>query len=170
MYTPVVTIEEEQRLLLQIVQTWRLTEKPEYRGFRCASCQQYRNEAWCHWLNSGGYKLPVHMCNDTCEPAFQDSSIQIDLKKRLTVDRKAFGNLYIYSPDTIKRFGEIVKSWPVHKKSEFKAFTCDECNKVLDVDNEDGLRKGYHVWWKMDDGKTLAELHYHKQCAARLGI
>lgn len=165
-----MTLKEEQKILLKIVETWRLSEKPEYRGFRCAHCQQYKNEAWYHWVNRGDYKLPIHLCNDTCEPAFQNNSIQIDETKRQSVDRETFGSSYKYSENAIKRFKEIVASWPEYKEPELKAFTCDDCGKNLDIDNTDGLRKGYHAWWKMDDGKTLLELHFHKDCAAPLGI
>ena len=161
---------EEQKVLLKIVETWNLSEKPEYRGFRCANCQQYKNKAWYHWLNTGDYKLPVHLCNETCEPAFQDGSIQIDKDKRQKVDRNLYGNSYKYTSKAIKRFEEIVSSWPKYKDPELKAFNCDECNKDLDTDMADGLRKGYHVWWKMNDGKTLVELHFHKKCASLLGI
>lgn len=162
--------DKEQNILLQIVKTWRLSEKPEYRGFRCANCQQYKNEAWYHWVNTGGYKLPIHMCNDTCEPAFQNNTIQIDEAKIQKVDRETFGNSYIYTPGAVKRFKEIVSSWPEYKEPELKAYTCDQCNKELDIDPTDEVRKGYHVWWKMGDGKTLAELHFHKNCATLLGI
>ena len=165
-----MTLEEEQNILLQIVETWRISEKPEYRGFRCANCQQYKNEAWYHWVNTGNFKLPIHMCNDTCEPAFQNNTIQIDESKRQQTDRDTFGNSYVYSPEAVKRFREIVASWPEYKEPELKAYTCDACNKDLDIDSTDGVRKGYHVWWKMDDGKTLAELHFHKECAKPLGI
>lgn len=61
--------DSEQKLLLKIVETWRPNEIPEYRGFRCANCQQYVSRAWYHWLNSGDYRLPVHMCDERCEPA-----------------------------------------------------------------------------------------------------
>lgn len=161
---------EEQDILLQIVETWKISEVPEYRGFRCANCQQYRNEAWYHWLNIGGYKLPIHMCDDTCEPLFQNNSIKIDDTRRQIVDRTNFGNSYTYSPEAVKRFNEIAASWPEYKKPELKAYTCDLCNKKLNIDSTDGIRKGYHVWWKMRDDKTLVELHFHKDCAASMGI
>jgi hypothetical protein len=60
-------------------------------------------------------------------------------------------------------------TWPEYKEPELKVFTCDLCNKELDIDEKDGVRKGYHVWWKMDDN-TLAELHFHKDCASILKI
>lgn len=161
---------QEQEVLLQIIQTWRPSEKPEYRGFRCANCQQYKNEAWYHWLNIGNYKLPVHMCNDTCEPKLINGLIQVDASKIQQVDRNNFGNSYLYNPGTITRFAEIVSSWPNYKEPQLKNFSCDECQKDLDIDPLDGQRKGYHTWWKMPDGKTLAELHFHKECGNKLGI
>jgi len=39
---------KEHQLLLEIVETWQPSEYPEYRGFRCANCQQYKNQAWYH--------------------------------------------------------------------------------------------------------------------------
>ncbi len=165
-----MTIQAEQKVLLSIVETWRLSETPEYRGFRCANCQEYKNEAWYHWVHTGGYKLPIHMCNDTCEPAFKNKSIQVDQSKREQVNREVFGNTYHYTAEATKRFREIVASWPEYKEPELKSYSCDECNKDLDIDPTDGIRKGYHVWWKMDDGTTLAELHFHKTCAGLLGI
>lgn len=165
-----MTASEEQKILLKIVESWRLSEKPEYRGFRCANCQQYKNEAWYHWINFGGYKMPIHMCNDTCEPEFRKGSIHIDETKCLQVNRDLFGNSYRYNPQTVQRFREIISSWPEYKPPELKAYNCDECGKDLDIDPSDGVRKGYHVWWKMDDGKTLAKLHFHKPCAALLKI
>lgn len=164
------TISREQELLLQIVQTWRPSEKPEYRGFRCANCQQYKNEAWYHWLSTGEYKLPVHICNDTCELNFISGRIQIDATKIQQVDRNNFGNSFLYKPETISEFEEIVSSWPDYKEPQLKIFSCDECQKDLDIDSLDGQRKGYHVWWKMPDRQTLAELHFHKECANKLGI
>lgn len=166
--------QEEQQILLQIVETWRLNEFPEYRGFRCANCQQYKNEAWYHWVNTaheaGQFRLPIHMCNDTCEPAFQNDTIQIDQAKRTQVDRESFGNNYNFSDSTKRKFRGIVASWPDYKKPELKAFTCDDCGNDLEIDKTDGARKGYHVWWKMDDGKTLTELHFHRDCGHKLGI
>lgn len=159
----------EQNILLDIVGTWKISKNPEYRGFRCANCQKYNNVAWYHWLNDGGFKLPVHLCKN-CEAKFQDNAIGIDESKKQIINRKTFGNSYKYSPAAIKKFKKIVVSWPKHQKVEFKAFSCDQCGKVLDIDKKDGLRKGYHCWWKMEDGKTLAELHFHKSCAELLGI
>lgn len=176
-----MTLEEEQKVLLKIVETWQLSEKPEYRGFRCANCQKYKNEAWYHWIQYGGYKLPLHMCDDTCHQAFLNNTIQVDEKKRQNIDRQTFGTSYTYNPEAMQQFREIVSAWPEHKEPELKSFTCDACQKELDIDATDGMRKGYHAWWsyvaegseegtKMDDGITLAELHFHKECAALLGI
>jgi hypothetical protein len=160
----------EQKKLLEIVETWKLSETPEYRGFRCANCQGYKNEAWYHYLNYGEYRLPVHMCNDGCENSFQSRLIQIDPTKKVTVDRNSFGNTYKFSPEAEERFKEIVTSWPGEKEPELKAFSCDECKEDLDIDPNDGQRKGFHVWWKMPNGQTLAELHFHKNCASKFDI
>lgn len=161
---------EAQKKLLEIVETWRINEIPEYRGFRCANCQQYKNQAWYHWLNSNDYKLPVHMCNEKCEKEFQAGAIITDPQKRVKVNRNAFQKNSYFKPDAIKRFGEIVASWSEYKEPQLKAFSCDECGQDLDIDATDGQRKGFHIWWKMPDGKTLTELHFHKKCAKRLGI
>ncbi|MCL4354752.1 hypothetical protein M1349_04805 [Patescibacteria group bacterium] len=162
--------QQEQEKLLEIVQTWKLSEKPEYRGFRCANCQQYKNQAWYHWLNFKGYKLPVHMCNEDCEKAFSSGEIKIDPNKRQDVDINSFGNSYQFLPQTLGIFNDIVSSWPEYKEPQLKNFSCDLCNNNLDIDPIDQQVKGYHVWWKMPDGKILAELHFHKNCANKLGI
>lgn len=169
-----VSREQEQSLLLEIVETWALNEFPTYRGFRCANCQQYKNEAWYHWVNTGdengNYRLPIHMCDDTCQPAFENGTIQVDQSKRTKVDRNSFGNIYHFPDKTRQRFLEIINSWPDYKEPQLKEFSCDDCGNSLDIDTTDGVRKGYHVWWKMPDNKTLTELHFHKECGHRLGI
>ena len=168
-----ISKEKEQEVLLKIVETWRPSEKPEYRGFRCANCQEYKNEAWYHWVNAGGYRLPIHMCNDMCEPQFQAGTIRIDESKQARVDREQFGNGHQYTEQAEKRFREIVESWPEYKAPELKAYVCDDCGKELDMETlPDGStqRQGYHAWWKMDDGQTLAELHFHKDCGRQLGM
>lgn len=158
---------EEQKKLLKIVQTWNLNETPEFRGFRCANCQEYKNEAWYHWLDFGGYKLPVHMCDEKCEKQFKSGRIIINPAKKIEVDRDSFG--IKFRPKTINRFREIVDSWR-QKEPELKPFSCDECGNKLEIDTNDGKRKGFHVWWKIPNDKTLTELHFHKHCGNRLGI
>lgn len=169
--------EEEQKPLLSIVQTWRPSEKPEYRGFRCGHCQQYKNEAWHHWLTIEDYLLPVHLCNDTCEPALKNNELKVDMTKVKTIDRAMFGDGYKCSDITSQRFNEIIATWSKAQKPILKAFSCDECKDDLTIDPNDGIRKGYHVWYKMDlpagrhgDNKTLAELHFHRRCAEKIGI
>jgi hypothetical protein len=162
--------QKEQQLLLETVETWNLNEYPEFRGFRCANCQQYKNQAWYHWLNSGDYRLPVHMCDDNCESLFKTGAIEIDENKKVSVDRNSFGNSYQFKPETIKRFDKVIASWPEEKEPELKNFSCDECGLDLEINPVDNQRKGFHVWYKMLDGKTLAELHFHKNCANALGI
>ncbi|MBU2632521.1 hypothetical protein KKG52_02285 [Patescibacteria group bacterium] len=161
--------QKEQQNLLDIVKTWVIQEIPEYRGFRCANCQEYKNKAWYHWLNFRGYLLPVHLCNDKCEKQFQIGAIKTDPAKQTEIDKNSFGKIYKFRPETIERFKKIVKSWS-EKEPKLKAFSCDECKSDLEIDLRDGQRKGFHVWWKMPNEKTLAELHFHKNCANKLGI
>ncbi|HVZ67288.1 MAG TPA: hypothetical protein VG917_03430 [Patescibacteria group bacterium] len=164
---------KEQEILLKIVETWRPSQTPEYRGFKCANCQQFKNQAWYHWVNSGNYRLPIHMCDDKCEPEFQAETIKIDESKIARVDREKFGSEYHYSDIAKDKFREIVASWPEYDEPKLKAFICDSCNEDLTMETlPDGSqqRQGFHVWWKMDDGETLAELHFHKDCASKLNI
>ncbi len=166
-----ISKEKEQEILLSIVETWNPSQTPEYRGFKCANCQKFKNEAWYHWVNTGGYRLPIHMCNDTCEPAFRAGQIKIDDSRRNIVDRNKFG--LPYPEKAVERFKEIVSSWPEYEDPQLKEFTCDNCSKVLTLEElPDGSlqRQGYHVWWKMPDNKTLAEFHFHKNCGDNLEI
>ncbi|MCL5784224.1 MAG: hypothetical protein M1142_02620 [Patescibacteria group bacterium] len=60
---------DNDKTLLKIVKTWNIKMQPEYRGFRCADCQRYLHKAWHHYLNYGGFKTPVHFCNN-CQKKF----------------------------------------------------------------------------------------------------
>lgn len=59
-----------QKTFLKIVQTWKISYTPEYRGLRCADCQRYMHKAYHHFLNYGGFKCPVHLCQE-CEAKFR---------------------------------------------------------------------------------------------------
>ena len=160
---------EEQELLLKIVQTWSPSRPPEYRGFRCANCQRYINKAFYHWLDFGGYKLPVHLCRD-CEDEFRNRNLKIDDIRKQPIDLQKFETNY--SEKTEERFGEIVDLWE-YREPELRRFFCDECGLDLNMEKLfDGSmrRQGYHVWWKMPNGQILTELHFHKDCASKLGI
>jgi RNase P subunit RPR2 len=50
--------------ILEIVRKWKISNKPEFRGFRCARCQKEMEKAWHVWLSDGGYKLEVHFCRE----------------------------------------------------------------------------------------------------------
>lgn len=52
----------DQEKILGIVRKWKISPKPEYRGFRCARCQKHMRKAWHVWLNKGGFRLEVHFC------------------------------------------------------------------------------------------------------------
>lgn len=146
---------DNQKILLEIVKTWNLSEKPEYRSFRCANCQKYINKAWYHWLTSGNYITPVHFC-DKCEKDFLYSKIIIN-KPEINIDRNKFG--LKFSEEINKKIRKIVKNWNTNQH-EYKAFTCDDCEKEM--------IKAYHVWFNMD--KTLVEVHFCKECGDKLKI
>jgi len=48
--------------LLKTVHSWNIKKDPEYRGFRCASCQNYLRKAWHIWFNSDHYQCEIHLC------------------------------------------------------------------------------------------------------------
>ena len=156
-------ITQKQQSLLAIVQSWNITTIPEYRGFRCGLCQRYINEAWHHMLTTGGYLVPDHLC-EGCEGAFNSRTVSFDQK---SVPEKRLSHSYPAQAEA--RFKEIISTWPVHDTPVYKPFTCDDCSKNLDIDETDGMRKGFHVWWKME-GEILVELHFHRHCADRSGI
>ncbi len=165
--------EQEQQRLLTIVRGWRPSVFPEYRGFRCAFCQALVDEAWHHWLHADGYHVPVHLCAARCEPLFQAGALPLSQEQSAAGARPIASNVYPFSEEAIRRFREIVSAWPSDTAPERRAFICDACGGELAL--EAGLdgsqhRQGYHVWWKMDPGDTLAELHFHRACGHSLGI
>jgi hypothetical protein len=149
---------DEQERLLKIVQTWNISPQPEYRGFRCANCQQYKNQAWYHWLKSGNFLVPVHLCEDTCESEFKEGSLS---PTNPPVAPAILTNPY--SDKARGSFEEIIEEWNTNIPASIHAFICDSCEKELDIDPTDNMRKGWHVWYQMKNG-NLAELHFHRQC------
>jgi hypothetical protein len=146
-----------QELLLRIVKTWNLNEKPEYRGFRCANCQEYMNKAWYHWLTEGGYRAPVHFC-ESCESDYESSKMVI-AKPEVAVDMKRFGMKF---PEELERlFRELQSKWDTDADPVYKTFTCDKCDK--------DMQKAYHVWFNMDN-TLLVEEHFCKECGDELGL
>ena len=144
-----------QEILLGIVKTWNLNERPEYRGFRCANCQNYMNEAWHHWLTKGGYKSPVHFCN-SCETDYESSNIII--KPPTFFDKNTFG--LKFPKDVESKLIEIQKNWNTDADPIYKNFECDDCGtKMLEA---------YHVWFNMD--KILIEEHFCKDCGDGLHL
>lgn len=152
-----------QQILLSIVQTWVISGTPTSRGFRCGLCQRYINEAWHHLLTIGGYKTPVHLC-ETCEVAIQKSDFKVE---KPFVDSTAVSS--VYSEEAVTRFKHIIETWQADADPVFKAFTCDNCENELEIDTRDGMRKGWHVWWRMDDAR-LAELHFHESCGTKMRL
>ena len=147
-----ISIMDNKNTLLKIVQTWNISPKPEYRGFRCANCQKYMHKAWYHWLKSGGFVGPVHFCNQ-CERGFNKDNIKI-INPQVKIDRSKFLNYPVRVKELlIKTAG----SFPVKDSPVYKIFTCDKCHK--------NHFKMFHVWDKQ--GKDLVEAHFCKKCWLR---
>lgn len=158
----------DQDILLSIVRTWNISESPEYRGFRCANCQQYKNKAWYHWVYTGGFHLPIHLCEESCEELLRENALQITKKNIHEINHAEFGKTSIYTPQSVETCKKIISSWKHDTKPMLKAFTCDYCSQDLDVDPSDNLRKGWHVWWNNEG--ILTEFHFHKSCGMEIGI
>jgi RNase P subunit RPR2 len=145
-----------REILLNIVQTWNLKKIPEYRGFRCANCQKPLYRAWHYWCSTGGYKTPVHFCND-CERDFRFSNIKI-VKRKKRVNKKNF-NLKL--PQTISvRLKKIVAGWNIKAKPIYKTFICDNCGE--------NIHKAYHFWFKVND--IMIETHFCRTCGDKVGV
>jgi DNA replicative helicase MCM subunit Mcm2 (Cdc46/Mcm family) len=144
-----------KKVLLRIVQGWNLNPKPEYRGFRCANCQKSIRKGWYHWLTTGGYKTPVHFC-DECEKKFKLNKIKTE-KPAIKVNKSKF----IKFPEDIKsKFQKSVQKWNIKPKSICKIFACDNCGK--------NMFKAYHIWFVLKG--TLVEVHFCKQCGNKINI
>ena len=148
---------KKQECLLSIVETWNLSEKPEFRGFRCANCQEYiTDKAWHYFLNTSGYLTPVHFC-DGCKAKFEEGTIAAT-KQRIGVDRKKFRPVFTASTEIA--LDQISGSWDAAAEPVYKVFTCDNCGGPL-LNAE-----GYHVWRNKEG--TLIEYHLDRDCGAKI--
>ena len=146
----------EQEILFAIVKTWNIKSKPEFRGFRCANCQEYMQSAWHHWLHSKGFITPIHFC-EACEEAFKSGKIEISSKEG-SLDRNNPG--FFYGGRVLEIMQGIVNSWtfPLVKKP----FSCDLCtHDVKDA-------RAWHVW--IDLGEKMVEEHFCKSCGKKVGV
>ena len=149
--------KDRQKTLLNIIKTWNINEKPEYRGFRCANCQKYLHKAWHYWCVNKDYKVPVHFCNK-CESIFKLSKIKI-VKPRTSINKAKF-NLKLL--DIEKRLKKIINRWNTKVKPTYKTFTCDSCAK--------NMHKAYHFWFKFKKCNILFETHFCKKCGSKLNL
>jgi predicted RNA-binding Zn-ribbon protein involved in translation (DUF1610 family) len=106
-----------QKVLLKFVKTWKINKKPEYRGFRCASCQRYIHKAWHYFLKTAGWRTAVHLCSD-CR-----------------VDFEPLGKETIYKTFSCDKCGnKIRKAWHCWKKKDrilSESHFCRECGDKL---------------------------------------
>lgn len=135
----------EQEFLLKIVQTWHIKNKPAFRGFKCGNCGKILHKAWHNWLNSGGFKTPVHLCNK-CQYGLEIKS------PRVKIDRI---KIKIWSRVDIKLIKKIITNWRIDYKPIYKRFVCDLCGK--------NIYRAYHLWFNLDS--ILSEIHFCRKCA-----
>lgn len=150
---------DRQQKLLAIVETWRLSPNPEFRGFRCARCQEYfTGGAWHYFLHEGGYLTPVHFC-EKCKTDFEGSATAGE-DVHISVDRDTFKPQF--DAQTEAALDTISGAWDFGDEPVLRDFTCDACGKPLP-----GI-KAYHVW--RNKNGTLIEYHFDKSCgSATLG-
>lgn len=146
----------DQERLRAIVETWNLNDAPEFRGFRCANCQEYLSgKAWHYLLHEGGYITPVHFCVK-CKYDFERSTASE--RQRIQIDRNRFKP--IFSQTAEFTLDEISKQWSLEREPVYKDFTCDFCGKLLPD------AKAYHVW--RNNAGTLIEYHFDRACGNRI--
>jgi len=145
---------DKQQILLKIVRTWDLNEKPEYMRFRCANCQNYIDKAWHHWLNEGGYQTPVHFC-DECEKSYKEGILKVD-KPSVEFNKDKFH----YNEKIEAKLREVSDKWDTSIDPGLKNFTCDNCG--------DDYTKMYHICWDKDN--KLVEVHLCKKCGDEINL
>ena len=138
----------KQALLLRIAGTWNPNPKPEYRGFRCTNCKRSLHKAWHHWLTSGGYRTPVHLCQN-CESLFKQDKLKARGLRRPALKSRFYTNFSSKIRGKLRNFLGRVSARPA-----YKGFTCNKCRT--------GLLKAYHVWSFLRG--SLRELHFCKRC------
>lgn len=149
-------MKNKNEILLKIVKTWKIKEKPEYRGFRCANCQKYIHKAYHYWLDNGRYKTPVHFCLN-CQKKFELGKIEVK-KPKIAVNRENFGRGF--KKEFIEKCKAIAKKWDMKEKPVYRIFSCDNCRR--------NLYKGWHVWLNLND--FLMEMHFCKECGEKSGF
>jgi hypothetical protein len=148
----------DQEILLSIVKNWDINPEPEYRGFRCANCQNYIDKAFYHFLNIENYKTHVHLCVE-CEKLFKENKIE---KKENEISKKNFKTHY---PDLESKFEALISNWVTNSDPALKVFYCDNCGNDLDL--IDGQIRGWHVWY---ESEIISELHFCKKCGVEMRI
>ena len=142
-------MDPKSKILLEIVKTWKINKKPEYRGFKCAYCQRYIHKAYHYWLDSDKYKTPVHFCRK-CRKKLETDQLQ-EIRSRSVFKRsdlhKSFTQEYL----------KIIERWNTGSKPRYKNFTCDSCGK--------NMRKAYHLWLNIKNRSV--EIHLCRKCGSK---
>ena len=145
-------MNQKSKILLKIVKTWKINKKPEYRGFRCAYCQQYMNKAYYYWLDNSEYKTPVHFCR-RCREKLESGQFQ---EIRSCSPLKTPGLEKNFSQEYLK----IIEKWNTRSEPRYKTFICDSCGK--------NMHKAYHIWLNIKN--CLVEIHFCRKCGDKRNV
>ena len=138
--------------LLAMVRKWTPSPTPEFRGFRCGQCgDELASEAWHHFLDGGGFLVPVHLCTN-CHTSKNAAPVEI---LPPTFDLSSFQPEL--SPYTAATLDIISNAWKSNYPPfyGYRAFCCDCHGSELETEN--GIAKAWHVW--RNKNGVLIEYH-----------
>lgn len=138
-----------QETLLNIVSTWHVKQKSEFRIFKCGNCRRILRRAWHYWLHIGGFKTPVHLCKE-CQRDLKITYPKLNLKLS-KIDLRPSQRL---KPILL----DIVSQWNIKVKPCFKQFQCDYCKRTI--------HKANHIPVKIK--AKISEVHLCKQCWTKI--
>ncbi len=137
------TINQDK--LLEIARTWHIKKRPSYRAFKCANCRRFLRRAWHHWLVSGGFNTPIHLC-PRCHNNLSITypTLVINLQNINFAFKKGIKEVLVH----------IVSDWDIKEKPHYKQFSCDYCKRFI--------YKAYHIFIKIN--RKISEVHLCRHC------
>ncbi|MEW6008524.1 MAG: hypothetical protein AB1629_02700 [Candidatus Omnitrophota bacterium] len=148
--------------LLKIAKTWHIKRTPKYRAFKCANCRRFLHRAWHHWLHSGGFRTPIHLCQkchnnlDITYPALNLYPVRELHKKHRNFSNgvKLKKIKFSFKKEVRKFLIKIISGWDIAESPLYKQFTCDYCKRII--------YKTYHIFFKANS--KISEVHLCKYC------
>lgn len=150
---PVVTHPRQpsQAWLASLVASWDISAEPEFRGFRCAACQQLMmGAAWHYWCETRTVVTPVHLCGECHDKAPSPALHR-------PVDRSRRWPPAVTATPGLRR---ALAAQP-RPHGVWQEFRCDRCGG-----NDARM---WHIWRSLPDGR-LAEGHLCGDCGAPAGL